>query len=156
MYNLLVKHGQLIAFGLGLVITVVFLISVLGGLSGFQALEEGQQGTTTIFNAGLYGAILLTVLCVAGILIFGLYHTATNLKAASKFLIGFVALIVVFFVFYSMGAETETGKLGATLEKFNITGGVSKFISGALGTALTLAALAAGAFLLSEVRNLFK
>lgn len=156
MYSLLVKHGQLIAFGLGLVITVIFLLSVFGGLSDFQALEDGQEGTTNIFNAGLYGAIALTILGVIAILGFGLYQTATNLKGAAKFLIGFAAIVVIFFIFYSMAQPVSGGRLAMLMEKFNITQGTSNFISGALGTALTLAGLAAGAFVLSEIRNLFK
>ena len=156
MYSLLVKHGQLIAFGLGLLIAVIFLFSVLGGLSDFQALPEGEEGTTSIFNAGLYGAILLAILCAVGVIGFGIYQTATNPKGASKFLIGLVAIAVVFVIFYSSADVAGSGKLAQVMDKFNIDAGTSQFISGALGTAVTLAGLAAGAFVVSEVRNLFK
>jgi len=156
MYSLLVKHGQLIAFGLGLAISLLFLISVLGGLGDFQALEDGQEGTTSIFNIGLYGAIFLTIVGVIAILGFGLYQTATNLKAASKFLIGMLVLVIIFFIFYSMTEPADGGKLALLLDKFNISEGTHKFIGGGVGTALTVLAVATGAFVLSEIRNLFK
>ena len=158
MYKLLTKHGQLMAFGLGLLVTILFLISVLGGIDSFNSLAEEEQGTTGIFNIGLYGAIVMCVICAVAILGFGLYHAISNPKGAMKFLIGLAVLVVVFGIFYAMAAPIEeaNGRLAMILDKFAITEGTNKFITGALATTVTLAALAAAAFALSEVRNLFK
>lgn len=158
MYNFLTKNGQLLAFGLGLLITIIFLISVLGGMDGFNALGEDDKGTTGIFNAGLWAAIILVILGGIAIVLFGVYHAIQDPKGAMKFLIGIAGLLVVFFIFYAMAKPVteEDGKIFSILQKFNISEGVHKFISGALATTVSLALLAAAAFLLSEVRNLFK
>ena len=158
MYNFLTKKGQLLAFGLGVLITIVFLISVVGGMESFNALGEDEKGTTSIFNAGLYSAIILVILGAVAIVVFGVYHAIQNPKGATKFLIGIAALVVVFFAFYAMAKPVteEDGKLFSIIQKFNISEGVNKFITGALSTTVSLAFLAAAAFLLSEVRNLFK
>jgi hypothetical protein len=158
MYKLLTKYGQLMAFGLGLLVALLFLISVLGGIDSFNSLAEEEQGTTGIFNVGLYGAIAMCIICAVAILGFGLYHAISNPRGAMKFLIGFGALAVLFIIFYAMSAPIEEaeGRLGMILEKFSITEGTNKFITGALATTVTLAALAAAAFAFSEVRNLFK
>ena len=158
MYNFLTKNGQLLAFGLGLLITIIFLISVLGGMDGFNALGEDDKGTTGIFNAGLWAAIILVILGAIAIVLFGVYHAIQDPKGAMKFLIGIAGLVVVFFIFYAMAKPVteEDGKIFSILQKFNISESVHKFISGALATTVSLALLAAAAFLLSEARNLFK
>lgn len=158
MYNFLTQKGQLVAFGLGVLITIVFLLSVFGGLDGFEALADEDRGTTGIFNAGLYGAIVLCILCAAAILLFGVYHTVTNPKGAMKFLIGLGLILVIFIIFYSMATPVTEGdgRLFTIMQKFEITDGANKFISGALSTTLVLAVIAVAAFIFSEIRNLFK
>ena len=156
MYSLLVKHGQLLAFGLGILISLIFLMSVFGGMSEFETLTKETQGTTNIFNFGLWAVMILALLSFAAILVFGLVQTATNPKGATKFLIGIAGIVVIYFIFSSMTDASPTGRLAHVIGKFDIDGGVSKFISGAIGTGLSLACIAAAVFLLSEERNLFK
>ncbi|MDX1685620.1 MAG: hypothetical protein R3275_10310 [Saprospiraceae bacterium] len=158
MYRFLTRNGQLLAFGLGLLITVLFLISVLGGMEGFDMLAEEEKGATGIFNIGLYGAIVLCILCAAGMLLFGIYNAIIHPKGAVKFLIGLGILLVMFFIFYTMAdpVTEEDGKLFTIVQKFEISDGAHSFITGALSTTVTLLFVAAAAFLLSEVRNLFK
>ena len=57
MYNFLAKHGQLVAFGLGVLITAGFLMSVMGGIEDFTATAEDQRNQSNIFNFGLYAVI---------------------------------------------------------------------------------------------------
>ncbi|MEO0779129.1 MAG: hypothetical protein AAF146_21365 [Bacteroidota bacterium] len=64
MYKFLVRNGQLLAFGVGILFTVIFLGSVLGGLDSFNSLAEEEQSTTGIFDFGLVAAIALAILCV--------------------------------------------------------------------------------------------
>lgn len=157
MYQFLVKHGQSIGFGLGLVVTVIFLISVLSGLDSYSTLPEEEQVNTTIFNAGLYGAIILTVVAALGMLIFGLYHMLSNFKTSLKGIIGFAVLIVVFLIAYSTASGTPEGIVADAVEKSGtITANNLKFISGGVTTALVLIGVAALAFVLSEISNLFK
>ena len=64
MYKLLTKNGQTFAFGLGVLVTVIFLGSVFSGMSSFQSMSEADRYATTIFNFGLYASIGLTILGV--------------------------------------------------------------------------------------------
>lgn len=156
MYKFLTRNGQLLAFGLGVLITVVFLISVLPNLEEFNAQGVDEQKLTNIFNSGLASVIALTILGAAAAIVFGILQTFTNLKASMKGLIGVGILLVVFFVAYAMSTPETGGPLLETIREFNITDGQSKFISGALLTTLILIGGAAAAFVISEIRNFFK
>lgn len=156
MYKFLTKNGQLLAFGLGVLITILFLINVIPGLEEFNMLSKEEKPTTNIFNLGLAGAIALAVIAAVAAVLFGVINTITNFKGSIKGLIGVGILLVVFFVLYSMATPETSGPLVSTLEEFNVTEGQSKFISGAINTSLILAGVAAAAFVISEVRNFFK
>ena len=54
MYNFLSRYGQLIAFGLGALLTVIFLATAFSSAEEFNALSESKQMETSIFNFGLY------------------------------------------------------------------------------------------------------
>ncbi len=144
MYNFLVKNGQLVAFGLGLLVTIIFFFGAVSGDSPDR------------FNFGLSMAILLAVLCAIGMVVFGLYHMATDIKGSIKGIITFVVLLVLFGLLYATAKADGSASLMATLEEFNVSPGVSKFISAAIKTTLALAAVAVLSFIFSEVRNFFK
>lgn len=156
MYQFLTKHGQLAAFGLGLLIAVVFMISVTGGIGDFDALPKEEKGTTTIFNFGLMSAIVLTILCFIAALLFGVWHLVQHPKGSMKMILGLVGILVIFGIFYGSAQDETTGKLFELVQSNNITSAQNKFITGSLWTGLILAILAAGTFVVSEVRNLFK
>ena len=156
MYKLLTKHGQLGAFAIGLIIIVIFFISVFGGLDGFNALTKEDKGTTTIFDAGLYLTVGLLVLCAIAAIAFGIWQMVTNPRGAIKGIIGLVVLGILFGILFSMSDSESTGAVGRALEKFNVSEGQSKFISAAIKSTLILGALAALAFVVSEIRNFFK
>ena len=74
-----------------------------------------------------------------------------------KFLIGIVILLAIYFIGYAMASPESSAAISHTLQEFEISEGVSKYISGALSLALVAwPSLAAGTFVFSEVRNLFK
>jgi ABC-type multidrug transport system fused ATPase/permease subunit len=156
MYRLLTKYGTGFAFGLGLLVTLIFLIPAVSGIGDFNMLPPDQKGTTTIFNAGLFCAIALIVICFVISVLFGVYQLATNPKGAVKFIISIAVIAVLFFILYSIATPETTAKMQALSQEFNITDGVSKFISAALWTVIALAAVATGTFVLAEIRNLFK
>lgn len=158
MYNFLVKNGQQVAFGLGLLITVIFLVSIFSGMEEYTMLPEEERVTTDIFNFGLRGALVLTAAAALGMILFGLYHILTNFRSSIKGILGVVALIAIFIVGYSMAsAEPETTAIAEAAQK---AGGISdnqmKFIGGAITTSLVLVGLGVAAFILSEIRNFFK
>ncbi len=155
MYNFLIKHGQVVAFGLGLLIILVFFGGISAGMEEFSMLPEDQQKTSDIFNFGLYAAIVLTVLCAAIAILFGIYHVVDNPKGSLKGLLGVGALLAIFFVARAMAAP-DTGSVAETAAEFNVTPAQSATISAALVTALVMAGIAALSVVLSEIRNFFK
>jgi hypothetical protein len=156
MYQLLAKRGQSFAFLLGIVITLIFLLSVLGGVDEFNLLSRDQQKLTNIFNFGLKAALVLVVVTALAWILFGLFHLVTNIKGSLKSLIPFLLLLAVFFIAYSMADPGFGSAITGTLEKFSITEGISKIISGALTTSLILVVLGVVGAVLFEVINMFK
>jgi len=161
MYKFLTKNGQTLAFGLGVLITVIFLATVLSNVGDFTAMEEEKQQETTIFNFGLYGAIALTIIAAIAMVVFGLYHVVADFKGSIKGILGFAVLLVVFFVAYSTASTDVSPYIQGAIENFE-KGGAEftdqnlKFISGGITTTLVLVAVAALSFVISEVTNLFK
>ncbi len=161
MYKFLTKNGQTLAFWLGVLITIIFLATVISNVGEFSTLPEEQQDETTIFNFGLAGAIALTVIAALSMLIFGFYHIASDFRGSIKGIIGLAILLVVFFVSYSMASGEPTPYIQGAIDNFE-QGGAEfttnnlKFISGGISTAVALVAVAAIAFIFAEIRNLFK
>jgi hypothetical protein len=156
MYKILTKHGQLIAFGIGLLVIVLYLGSVFGGLDSFSLLSKEDRGTTNIFDLGLKATVVLLVICAIIAVLFGIYHMVTNPKGAIKGIIGLVVIIILFGILYSMSTPETSGIVGNAVEKFDLSANESKFISAALKSTLILGALAALSFVVSEIRNFFK
>ena len=146
MYKFLTKNGQLLAFGLGVLLTAIFLIGVFSGLDSFNALPEDERISSGIFNSGLVFAIGLAILCAVGMVLFGIYQVGTNLKNSTKGLIGVGAIILIFLITRAMAGDDFAGPIAATLEKFNISESVSSNITGAMATTGILGALAIAAF----------
>lgn len=158
MYKFLVNNGQRLAFGIGLLVTVLFLISVFSGMEEFTMLPDEERVTTDIFNFGLYGALVLAVVAAAAMVLFGLYHILTNFRSSFRGIIGVAVLVVIFIIAYSLAsAEPETTSIAESAQR---AGGISenqmKFIGGSILTVLVLLGLATAAFVLSELRNFFK
>lgn len=155
MYAFLSKYGQMVAFGLGLLITIGFLASVFGGLEKFTALDdEGRKGTT-IFNFGLYAVMALSVIGVLVAFGFGLFQMATDPKGAVKGIAGIALIAALYFVGQSL-AGPDSQEIIATRSEFAVTDAQSKIINGSIIGGLILGGLTLAAFVGSEIRNLFK
>lgn len=156
MYKFLTKNGQLLAFGLGVLVTILFLVIIFAGLGEYNMLSKEEQFQSSIFNFGLAASIALTVLAGVAAIAWGLFQMVTNPKGSLKGLIGIAGLVVVFLIFYAMATPETSGPVYKVLLDFGVTDTQSKLISGSLSTALILAIGAAVAFVVSEVINLFK
>jgi len=160
MYKFLVKNGQLLAFGLGVVITAIFLFSVIGGLDQFNELPEEDQVTTTIFNAGITGAVILIIVAAISLVAFGLFQVLGDLRGSLKGLIGLAVLVVVFFIAYSSANGVASNEIDPIANAIERVGGIDpgnlKFIGGAIVTAMVLVATAFASFVLAEIINFFK
>jgi len=165
MYKFLTKNGQGLALGLGLFVVAVFLITTFSGLSSagydmstdLNKLTSEQKADISFFNPGLYLTLFLAGLALfLAFVVFLVTDLLKFPKSAMKIGIGFLALIAIFFILYSTADAEGAGKLGATIDKFNITPNVSKFISAGIFTTVGLLAASAVIIVLAEVRNMFK
>lgn len=164
MYNKLVKYGDAIAVGLGVLCILIFVIGIVAGFSsaGYDMNTDltsmADKSNINFFNSGLYLTIILGVLCV--VLMIGgiIWDLVRNFKSGSKFLFGFGILIIIFFILYSTSSYDTGGRFAAYWSKdpFYITEGLSKFISAGLYSLLGLAAVAFLSIVIFEVRNFFK
>lgn len=155
MYNTLAKHGTSIAFGLGALVVAIFLGSVFSQIGDRSTVAELVQ--TNIFDLGLYLTIFMAILCFFAILAFGVFQIFSDLKGSMKGLIGVAILGVVFLGAYMTAVPEVAGNpIFDTIEKFDISEAVSKFVSGAIiatGATLVLATISLVA---SSVLNFFK
>ncbi len=156
MYKFLSKYGQLSAFLLGALVTLIFLISVFSGADTFSQLPEEEQMQSGIFNFGLYSAIGLIVICAIIALFFGIVFLIFNPKQSMKALIGIGLLAILFVVGYSVADPDASGRLAQTILEFNVQDAASKMISAGLITTLILGALAIASLVLFELYNIVK
>jgi len=166
MYQLLAKRGQLFAIILGAGVTLIYLITVLSGLSakGYSASDDLVQVLKNdaidekfdFFNLGLQMTIALIGIALAAAVLFGIWQLLTNIKGSMKIIIALAVIIGVFFALYSTSDTDRAGILGPTLQEFDITDNVSKLISGGLKTTLLLAGGAVVSMVLLEIYNIFK
>ena len=163
MYKFLSKNGQGLGFGLGIAIVTIFLLVMVSGLAGgFADLPKETQYETSIFDVGLYGAIILIVLAFIAMVFFGVFQVVTNLRGSVKGLIGFGLILAIFFIAYSTSSAEATPFVQGAIDKFQdagngtISGTTLKRISGGIVTMVLLIGLAFVTAALSEIRNLFK
>ena len=172
MYTFLNKYGQALAFGIGVLITVIFLGGIMTAdpevfevLSNEANANQPIKYETNIFNFGMYAAIALSVVAFAVALIFGVVQMAQNPKGSLKGIIGLVVLGAIVFIGYSTAngdIAQETPEIQNAIEKFttsqeaDFTGGNLKFISGAILAALIMIALSIITLVVFGVRGIFK
>ena len=157
MYKFLTKNGQLIAFGLGLLITLIFLGVAFGGLDDFNALADDERNTSNLFNFGINAAVALAVICAIAMLVFGLLQIVTNFKSSTKGLIGLGIIVIIFLVgYFNADIANESGAVLNSIETMEVDNSSFKFISGGIITALVMSGLALLVFVVSEILNFFK
>ena len=165
MYKSLVKNGQLYALLLGIVAFAIILISAIVGINGAgydlstdlnQVMKDNPDLPFNFFNPLVIISGALIVIAAAAWLIFSIVQMLGAPKASVRSIISFGGLIVVFLLFYFISQPETTGGIWETIQKFNISENVSRFISGGLKTTLTLAIVALGSMIVFEVLNLFK
>ncbi|MBK9149871.1 MAG: hypothetical protein IPM26_02305 [Saprospiraceae bacterium] len=161
MYNFLVKNGITAAMGLGVLIIVIFMVTILTGLksAGFDSgTDLLQQDMTKInfFNFGLYATFFLCVVALLMMTVGVVWDMIRNFKTGKKFIFGIVGLVVLFIILYSMSKFETGGKWDTLNANFGITEGSSKLISAGIYTCGILLAISALSIVVSEVRGFFK
>jgi hypothetical protein len=164
MYDFLVKKGLTLAFIIGTIITVIFLVIAVNGINGAGLAgvdlteRKADIPSMNFFNFGLWAAIILTLVCFGLLLLFILVDIGKFPKQMGRAILAVVALIVVF-VGLTMSSTAESGPLWDKLYNnpdFAFTPGVSKFVSGGLKTTGILTVLAVLIMIGAEIRNSFK
>ena len=160
MYKFLTKNGQLLAFGVGLAIVVLFYMFAFGGMEDFMAVAESERPLSeegNIFLFGIQAAVFLTIAALVVWIAFGLFHTATDPKGAIKGIVGLVVLAIVGFVLYSSADPTAGGEvMRETMTEFDVDNDTSKFITAAITTSIVLLGLAVLAFVLTSILRIFR
>ncbi|MDX1940647.1 MAG: hypothetical protein SFU99_08850 [Saprospiraceae bacterium] len=156
MYKFFSKNGQLIGFGLGALVSALFLISWLSGNAAFQAMAKEDQPNTGIFDAGLIGSFVLFIMALLALVGFGVFQTASNFRNSIKGLIGIAVLVAIFLITYSTSSVESTGVVADAAKKMGTSDNTQKLIGGGLITMIILSVVAIGALVLSEIRNFFK
>ena len=121
MYNFLSKNGQMLAFGLGVVFIIIFLMMVVPNVGdlNFETMTDQEKYDTTLFNFGIGAAGWLARLCGLAILGFGIYHIVSNPKGAMKGIIGVLLLAGLAFMLYSMASgEADHPVIQGALDKY--------------------------------------
>jgi hypothetical protein len=156
MYKFLTKNGQALAFGLGILVTAIFL---LGVLPNTELIDAENPQNVNIFNFGISATIVLIIVAAVAMVLFGVVQVASSFRTSWKGILGFVALIVVFLIAYatangSLGNEVTAIQNAAT--DAGVTDANLKFIGGSISTLLVLLLVAVGTFIIFEIINFFK
>lgn len=165
MYKFLLKNGQAVAFGVGLLAVAIFLGSAITGLTGagydmgtdLMKLTEEQRSDIGFFDPGIKLTVaLIAISFVLAFVVFGLLNLLKFPKSAIKFGLGIVALLAVFGILYSQADAGIGGPLSDTMAEFKVDENASKFISAGMWTTIGLLGAAVVAMVGAEIRNAFK
>ncbi len=156
MYKFLSKNGQALAFGLGLLVTILFLVNVIPNTN---LIDTENPQDVNIFNFGITATIVLIVIAAVAMILFGLFQVISTFKTSWKGILGFALLLVIFFVAYSTAngdLTNEIAPIQAAADDAGVTDGNLKFIGGSIMTLVVLIGIAVAAFVISEIINFFK
>lgn len=157
MYKLFSKYGLLLAFVIGLIFTLIFLIPVFSGLpEGFSEMGAEEQVTTNVFDVGLKAAMGLLIATIIILILGSLLSLVKNPKGAIMGIIGIAVLLVLVFVLYSTTDSETNGRVLAAMDEFGVSQNQVKWISAFIRSAFILSGGAIVLMILGEIRNLFK
>jgi len=146
----------MLAFGLGVILVLIYLFTAIPNLDSFNALPEDLRTTSTIFDIGLWLGIIMIAVTALFAIGFGIWQFITNPKGSIKVLGGLAAVVIMFGIFYATSESETTGALATTISEFKITDTVSKLISAGIKTVFGLSAVSVAIFLGGELYNAFK
>ena len=170
MYAFLNKYGQALAFGIGVLVTAIFVISIFSAPAAEMEMIMSESAgpekyETTAFDFGLYASLFLTVIALIGALLFGIAQLASNPKGSMKGILGFAALVIIAIISYSMAngdMTQEAPEIVKSIDKFNTDQGADfdgdtlKFVSGSIITSVVMIGLAVLALIGFGIRGIFK
>ncbi len=165
LFNFLVSKGQTGALILALVVIAIFLGSVFSGLSGagydmstdLNKLPAEAKSAISFFNPGLMLTVALVALAALSAIFFGIGGLFKFPKSSRKALIAIALLAVIFFVFYSMSSTdfAAGSKMTTLIQKYDLSDGVVKFISGGINVTIVMALASMALMVIFEIKNAF-
>ena len=164
MYKLLTSKGQVFAVLLGLVSVVIAIGSIISGVKSNYSMSDdlnsimknNADASFDFFNPAI--SIVVALVCIAFFLalISALMGLVTDPKGSMKFLIALAGMAILFVILYS-GSSAEGGpRLAMLTEKFNVSDGVSKLISGGVKTTVIAIVIGMVGAVVMEIINFFK
>lgn len=159
MYNFFAKNGIMLAFGLGTVITILFLIMVVVGSADTVEVVDSNGNATLFGNAidlGIRSSAFLIFVGVALLLAFGIWQVVSDLSGSLKGLIGLALIVVLLGITYATSSYETSGPLADLYYEYSISEGTAKFINAGILTSAILAGIGAVGIVIAEVANFFK
>ncbi len=165
IYKFFVSRGQTFSFLLGLVVVVIVVATAISGIgsAGYdmgtdlnEVLKNNSEETFDFFNAAVWLPVIMIGFIILLIALFSVSNLVSDPKGSLKSIIGLAVLLILFFILYSMAVPETAGRIGMLHDKFDISDGVSRFISGGIWTTLILIGGAAVLMVISSIINIFK
>ncbi|MEM8584059.1 MAG: hypothetical protein AAGF87_07315 [Bacteroidota bacterium] len=166
MYEFLKKNGQILALGVGAVISLIFIVLVFssGDASLTADSPDSEKYGAASFTFGIGATIALLVICAIAAVVFGVMQIADNPKGSMKGLIGLGVVAVLTFIGFGISAgdpATDGPILIEAVNKFNdasggeLSSGTYKFIGGSILASLVLLVIAVVSLLVFGIRSFF-
>lgn len=165
MYKFLTKNGQSLALGLGVLVIAIFLINIYTGFNAANydmSVDLNKLPDEEIAGIGFFDTGIFLTVCMIGIafflafVVFGLTDLIKFPKNAIKIGGGLLVIGLIFFALYSTSSFDEAGRFAKLNNDFDITEGISKFISGGIKTTLGLLIFSGIALVVGELWSAFK
>ncbi len=146
MYNLLMKNGQVMAFGLGVLVVLIFLFMMFGG-------------DPTADNSGLAFGIIATLffICICALAASG-FAVFQNIGNVKGLIPSVFALLITLYILFQFGSFIFGEQVEVAREEVfkGLTAGELSFVTMAVNVGLIMLALTFLTFVVSLVVDFFK
>jgi hypothetical protein len=149
MYNKLLKNGTTIAMLTGIVLIVLFAIGIIAGETTVDA--NGVESVDV--GLGLQITMILIILAFIAMIIGIGRDILIAGKKGIRSLIGFVVLLILFFVLKSAVSVEKGGKWDMLYKDYGVSESASALVSAGLYTCFALLIITIVVFIYSEVRG---
>lgn len=175
MYAFFSKYGQALAFGIGVIVVILFMLNIFVFTDGseLEALSNEskdpeflkQKYSTGAFNFGIYMSLILIAIAFLVAIAFGFIQLAGDPKGSLKGIAGAIGLLVICGLCYAAANGTvadEPAEIVKSIEKFetdqqaDFTGSTLKLVSGGIIATLVLIGISVALLVVSVVRDAVK
>ena len=151
MYQKLLKNGTAYAMLIGVVLIALFAIGIITGETTVDA--NGVESVDV--GLGLQITVVLIILTFIAMLIAIVKDITISGKKGIRSVIGFVVLLILFFILKSAVNVETGGKWDALYKEYGVSESASALVSAGLYTCFALLLVSIVVFIYSEVRGFF-